>query len=79
MLFDAPVIITNKCNSGHGVHEKRAPALFDNLFQAFIMAPLFVLMEVFFKFGYKRKFHDRISLIVNENKKKFAEEAKKGR
>ncbi|KAJ4960051.1 hypothetical protein NE237_019961 [Protea cynaroides] len=30
---------------GHGVFEKRAPALLDNLFQAFLMAPFFVLLE----------------------------------
>ncbi|RYR23663.1 hypothetical protein Ahy_B03g068856 isoform A [Arachis hypogaea] len=30
---------------GHGVFEKRAPALFDNLVQAFLMAPFFVLFE----------------------------------
>ncbi|XP_062161811.1 2-hydroxy-palmitic acid dioxygenase mpo1-like isoform X3 [Alnus glutinosa] len=31
---------------GHGVFEKRAPALLDNLVQAFIMAPFFVLLEI---------------------------------
>lgn len=31
---------------GHGVFEKRAPALLDNLFQAIFMAPLFVVIEV---------------------------------
>lgn len=31
---------------GHGVFEGRSPALLDNLFQAFIMAPFFVLLEV---------------------------------
>ncbi|KAK6925023.1 2-hydroxy-palmitic acid dioxygenase Mpo1-like [Dillenia turbinata] len=30
---------------GHGVYEKRAPALLDNLVQPFIMAPFFVLLE----------------------------------
>ncbi|XP_043703358.1 2-hydroxy-palmitic acid dioxygenase mpo1-like isoform X2 [Telopea speciosissima] len=30
---------------GHGVFEKRAPALLDNLLQAFLMAPFFVLLE----------------------------------
>ncbi|KAK9265511.1 hypothetical protein L1049_021552 [Liquidambar formosana] len=30
---------------GHGVFEKRAPALLDNLCQALIMAPFFVLLE----------------------------------
>ncbi|EXB54325.1 hypothetical protein L484_006485 [Morus notabilis] len=31
---------------GHGVFEKRAPALLDNLVQAFLMAPFFVVLEV---------------------------------
>jgi 2-hydroxy fatty acid dioxygenase len=31
---------------GHGVFEGRQPALLDNLFQAFFMAPIFVLLEV---------------------------------
>nr|XP_043638602.1 2-hydroxy-palmitic acid dioxygenase mpo1 [Erigeron canadensis] len=30
---------------GHGIFEKRAPALLDNLTQAFLMAPFFVLLE----------------------------------
>lgn len=33
---------------GHGVFEKRAPALLDNLIQAFVMAPFFVLLEVLY-------------------------------
>ena len=36
---------------GHGVFEKRAPALLDNLFGAIFMAPLFVGLEVAFKLG----------------------------
>lgn len=31
---------------GHGVFEGRSPALLDNLSQAFLMAPFFVLLEV---------------------------------
>ncbi|MCO5553734.1 hypothetical protein L7F22_007260 [Adiantum nelumboides] len=31
---------------GHGVFEQRSPALLDNLFQALIMAPFFVVLEV---------------------------------
>ncbi|KAI4335978.1 hypothetical protein L6164_014562 [Bauhinia variegata] len=39
---------------GHGVFEKRAPALLDNLLQAFLMAPFFVLLEVLQTiFGYE--------------------------
>lgn len=39
---------------GHGVFEKRAPALLDNLTQAFLMAPFFVLFEALqMFFGYE--------------------------
>ncbi|KAL6186830.1 hypothetical protein ACLB2K_042949 [Fragaria x ananassa] len=39
---------------GHGAFEKRAPALLDNLAQAFIMAPFFVLLEALQSFfGYE--------------------------
>ncbi|XP_052878339.1 2-hydroxy-palmitic acid dioxygenase mpo1-like [Gossypium arboreum] len=39
---------------GHGMFEKRAPALLDNLVQAFLMAPFFVLLEVLRSlFGYE--------------------------
>ncbi|KAI0506999.1 hypothetical protein KFK09_013117 [Dendrobium nobile] len=39
---------------GHGVFEKRAPALLDNLSQAFLMAPFFVLLELLQSlFGYE--------------------------
>ncbi|GLT54651.1 hypothetical protein SLA2020_278330 [Shorea laevis] len=39
---------------GHGIFEKRAPALLDNLVQAFIMAPFFVLLEALQTFfGYE--------------------------
>ncbi|TCD66841.1 hypothetical protein EIP91_000919 [Steccherinum ochraceum] len=38
---------------GHGVAEKRAPALFDNLLQAIFLAPFFVHIEILFTlFGY---------------------------
>ncbi|KAJ2160616.1 hypothetical protein GGF46_002109 [Coemansia sp. RSA 552] len=38
---------------GHGVFEKRAPALLDNLVQALVMAPFFVFLEVLFGLGYR--------------------------
>uniref|UniRef100_A0A0G4GGU0 DUF962 domain-containing protein n=1 Tax=Chromera velia CCMP2878 TaxID=1169474 RepID=A0A0G4GGU0_9ALVE len=37
---------------GHAVHEKRRPALMDNLLQIFA-APFFVTLEVLFALGYK--------------------------
>lgn len=38
---------------GHAVHERRAPALMDNLLQALVLAPFFVVYEIAFWMGYK--------------------------
>ncbi|CDK27213.1 unnamed protein product [Kuraishia capsulata CBS 1993] len=39
---------------GHAVYEGRSPALFDNLIQALVLAPYFVLFEVLFFFGFRK-------------------------
>jgi len=52
---------------GHGVFEGRAPALLDSWDQAFITAPLFVLLEVAFFFGYRRNFYEECMKEVEEN------------
>jgi uncharacterized membrane protein YGL010W len=49
---------------GHAVFEKRRPALFDNLFQALLMAPFFVTIEVMnwtFKYEPSEGFFKRAS------------------
>jgi len=46
---------------GHGLAEKRAPALFDNLLGAVVLAPFFVHLEVIFSLGYKPDMHRRIT------------------
>lgn len=38
---------------GHFFFERRAPALLDNIFQAFLLAPLFIFMELLFVLGYR--------------------------
>ncbi|KAJ2716457.1 hypothetical protein H4R19_000641 [Coemansia spiralis] len=38
---------------GHGVFERRAPALVDSLAQALVMAPFFVFLECLFAAGYR--------------------------
>lgn len=38
---------------GHAFYEKRAPALIDNLLQALVLAPFFVVYEIAFWMGYK--------------------------
>lgn len=42
---------------GHGVYERRAPALLDNLVQALVMAPFFVFLELLFALGYRPQLH----------------------
>ncbi|GAA0172471.1 hypothetical protein LIER_26293 [Lithospermum erythrorhizon] len=65
---------------GHGVFEKRAPALFDNLVQAFLMAPFFVLLEVLQSvFGYEPYpgFHARVKANVDSEIKNWQEKKQK--
>ncbi|KAJ2506059.1 hypothetical protein GGI11_006789 [Coemansia sp. RSA 2049] len=45
---------------GHGVFERRAPALLDNLMQALVMAPFFVFLEVLFACGYRPDLHRQL-------------------
>jgi 2-hydroxy fatty acid dioxygenase len=64
---------------GHGAYEGRAPALLDNLVQAFVLAPFFVFMEVLFYFGYRPELQKRVNEAVEEEIKKVkAEKAKQG-
>ncbi|XP_043725067.1 2-hydroxy-palmitic acid dioxygenase mpo1 [Telopea speciosissima] len=59
---------------GHGVFEKRAPALLDNLFQAFLMAPFFVLLEALQMFcGYEPYpgFHEKVQAKVDSEIKEW--------
>jgi 2-hydroxy fatty acid dioxygenase len=56
---------------GHGVFEKRAPALVDNLVQAVFLAPLFVLLEVLFSMGYRPGLRSRLDKAVEEDIAKF--------
>ena len=47
---------------GH-VFEGKSPALMDNFFQVFI-APIFLMAEVFFAFGYKRDVAEKMELMA---------------
>jgi len=73
---------------GHGAFEGRAPALFDNLMQALVMAPFFVLLEVLFLLGYRQDFQKKIWKKVEQeiakhksqvNKSKSAAKSKKNK
>ncbi|KAG1342539.1 putative endoplasmic reticulum membrane protein YGL010W [Cocos nucifera] len=58
---------------GHGVFEKRAPALLDNLSQAFLMAPFFVLLEAlnFFRYEPYPGFHSNVSTKIEAARKEW--------
>ncbi|VVT50103.1 uncharacterized protein SAPINGB_P002602 [Magnusiomyces paraingens] len=45
---------------GHGVYEKRAPALLDNLVQALVLAPFFVLFEIAYLLGFRTQVIERV-------------------
>ncbi|KAL3528403.1 hypothetical protein ACH5RR_007725 [Cinchona calisaya] len=64
---------------GHGVFEKRAPALLDNLTQAFLMAPFFVLLEALAFFGYEPYpgFHTRVKARIDAEIKEWQEKKQK--
>jgi uncharacterized membrane protein YGL010W len=64
---------------GHGLFEKRAPALLDNLSQAFLMAPFFVLLEALQSFfGYEPYpgFHSRVKAKIDADIKEWHEKKK---
>ncbi|GMF45893.1 unnamed protein product [Phytophthora fragariaefolia] len=56
---------------GHGVFERRKPALFDSLDQALITAPMFVLLEILFPLGYRPELYQRVMKQVRINVKNF--------
>ena len=57
---------------GHGVFEKRNPALVDNLLLT-LVAPAFVVLEILFKFGYKKEIFDDCEGRIKANIKDFQE------
>ncbi|DBA01447.1 TPA: hypothetical protein N0F65_005566 [Lagenidium giganteum] len=56
---------------GHGVFERRKPALLDSLDQAVITAPMFVLLEALFPLGYRPQLYKRVMKQVKINVKNF--------
>lgn len=56
---------------GHGVFERRKPALFDSLDQAIVTAPMFVLLECLFPLGYRPQLYKRVMKQVKINVKAF--------
>lgn len=57
--------------AGHGVAEKRAPALLDNLLGALVLAPFFVHLEVLFGLGYNPSLHKQVQNGVGKEIARF--------
>ncbi|OLY83149.1 putative endoplasmic reticulum membrane protein [Smittium mucronatum] len=57
--------------AGHYVFEKRAPALLDNLLQAFAMAPFFVFLELLFMLGYRPELQKEVHAQVTQRVQAF--------
>ncbi|KAI8804511.1 hypothetical protein BJ742DRAFT_760322 [Cladochytrium replicatum] len=63
---------------GHGVHEGRAPALLDNLFQSLVLAPFFVWVHILFQFGFRPDLRAKLQKQVDSSIKAWkAEKARK--
>lgn len=65
---------------GHGAFERRAPALLDNLLQAFLMAPFFVLLEalqILFSYEPYPGFHDQVTEKLAAEIKEWQEKKEK--
>lgn len=63
---------------GHGVFEGRAPALLDNLVQAFLLAPFFVWLEILFMMGYRPELKTRVDANVEREIEKFRKSKQQG-
>ncbi|CAL4962964.1 unnamed protein product [Urochloa decumbens] len=60
--------------------KKRAPALLDNLVQAFLMAPFFVLLEIVHTFGGYEPypgFHDKVTKLIEKARKEWEDKHSK--
>ncbi|PJZ69625.1 hypothetical protein CH373_08970 [Leptospira perolatii] len=54
---------------GHFIFEKDRPALFDNLFQAVVSAPIFVVADVFFELGFRKDLEAEVKKVLIERGK----------
>lgn len=59
---------------GHGAFEHRAPALLDNLNQALLLAPLFVLFEYANLFGFRKDVMAKVDELVRPEVEQFRAE-----
>lgn len=62
---------------GHGVYEGRKPALLDNIFQAFYLAPFFVFLEVLFSLGWNKKLEHHLNKLTAQRRAQVVAQKKK--
>ena len=68
MGYQVGLIVLAVCQIGgwgaqifaHAVFEQRRPAFLDNLFQAFVSAPLFIVADVLFMLGIRKSLEAKI-------------------
>ena len=53
--------------AAHRFIEGRSPALFDNILQAFLLAPFFVFLEVLFHLGYRPELKKAMEAEAQQN------------
>lgn len=62
---------------GHGVYEGRKPALLDNIFQAFYLAPFFVFLEALFAFGWNKELEHKLEKLTAQRRSEVRAKDKK--
>ncbi|CCC66723.1 hypothetical protein NCAS_0A01650 [Naumovozyma castellii] len=53
---------------GHGVFERKKPAVFDNLVQSLVLAPYFILFELLFKLGFYKELTAKLETELKQLK-----------
>ena len=72
LLVTAQVVCWAAQFIGHGLIEKRRPALMDNLPESLHAAVFFVWLELLFMFGYKKDLHRELTVLVEAEAAKLA-------
>jgi uncharacterized membrane protein YGL010W len=61
---------------GHGIFEKRKPALLDSVFQVFV-APFFLVLETLFVLGYKKDLANKVQQNIEVRIAEFNKKSQK--
>lgn len=61
---------------GHGKYEGRKPALLDNIFQAFYLAPFFVFLETLFALGWNKDLEHHLNRLITKRRREIFKKSK---